>query len=136
MTVRHGYCRAVPFLIIDHTIWDGEHGAFLYAQMQLIGFDDWNVLMLAADVRTKDACGLAGHPGADPELSQIMTKLVIEWKRRYELALEAFGITATGGQGITREQFQAEEDALRREIVDNVGWMKPRIISALLRIQG
>ena len=79
---------------------------------------------------------MAGHPGTVPAVTQVMTKRVIEWKRRYELALEAFGITAMGGQGITREQFQAEEDALRREIVDNVGWMKPRIISELLRIQG
>ena len=55
MTMRHGYCHAVPFLVIDHTIWDGEHGAFLYAQMNLIGFDEWNVLMLAADVRTKES---------------------------------------------------------------------------------
>ena len=39
-------------------------------------------------------------------------------------------------QGMTREQFEAEQDDLRREIVDNVGWMKPRIISELLRIQG
>jgi hypothetical protein len=49
-------------------------------------------------------------------------------------------MTATGGQGIiqgiTREQYEAEHDTLRREIVDNVGWMKPRIISELLRVQG
>jgi hypothetical protein len=65
-----------------------------------------------------------------------MTERVIEWKRHYELALQEFGITATGGQGISREQFEAEQDTLRREIVDNVGWMKPRIISELLRVQG
>jgi hypothetical protein len=41
-----------------------------------------------------------------------------------------------GGRGTTREQFEEEQDALRREIVDNVGWMKPRIISELLRVQG
>ena len=91
MTARHDYCRAAPFLVIDHTIWDGEHGAFLYAQMKLIGYDDWNVLMLAADVRTKEACGLAGHPGTEPVVSQVMTKRVIDWKQRYELALQAFG---------------------------------------------
>jgi len=136
MTMRQGYCRAVPFLVIDHTIWDGEHGAFLYAQLNLIGFDDWNVLMLAADVRTKDACGIAGHPGSVPEVTQVMTQRVVEWRRRYDLALNAYGITATGGQGITREQFEMEQDDLRREIVDNVGWMKPRIISELLRVQG
>ncbi len=139
MTMRHGYCHALPFLVIDHTIWDGEHGAFLYAQMNLIGFDDWNVLMLAADERTREVCDLAGHPGPAPAVTQVMTERVVEWKRRYEVVLEAFGITATGGQGttqgITREQFEAEQDDLRREIVDNVGWMKPRIISELLRIQ-
>ncbi|KRR26946.1 hypothetical protein CQ14_30300 [Bradyrhizobium lablabi] len=135
MTARYGYCRAVPFLVIDHTIWDGEHGAFLYAQMNLIGYDDWNVLMLAADVRTKMACELAGHPGTVPAVTEVMTKRVIEWRRRHDAALEAFGVTATGGRGITREQYEAEQDALRREIVDNVGWMKPRIISELLRVQ-
>ncbi|KRR08943.1 hypothetical protein CQ12_08225 [Bradyrhizobium jicamae] len=135
MTARHGYCRAVPFLVIDHTIWDSEHGAFLYAQMNLVGYDDWNVLMLAADVRTKEVCELAGHPGTVPAITEVMTRRVIEWKQRHDAALEAFGITATGGRGITREQYEAEQDALRREIVDNVGWMKPRIISELLRVQ-
>ena len=135
MTMRHGYCHAVPFLVIDHTIWDGEHGAFLYAQMNLIGFDEWNVLMLAGDVRTKETCDLAGHPGMVPAVTEVMTKRVIDWKHRHDIALEEYGITARGGQGMTREQYEAEQDALRREIVDNVGWMKPRIISELLRVQ-
>jgi len=133
MTERHGYCRAAPFLIIDQAIWDGEHGAFLYAQMDLVGFDDWNVLMLAADVRTKELCGLAGHPGSLPAITQDITKRVIAWKARFESALEMFGVTATGGQGgITREQYAAEENALRQDIVDYVVAMKPRIVNELL----
>jgi hypothetical protein len=136
MTMRHGYCRAAPFLVIDHTIWDGEHGAFLYASMKLIGFDEWNVLMLATDMRTKEACDIAGHPGSIPAVTEVMTQRVIDWKQRHETALDAYGVTALGGQGITQEQYEAEKDALRREIVDNVGWMKSRIISELLRVQG
>jgi hypothetical protein len=27
MLVHYSYCRAAPFLVIDRTIWDGEHGA-------------------------------------------------------------------------------------------------------------
>lgn len=139
MTARYGYCRAAPFLVIDHTIYDGEHGAFLYAHMDLIGFDDWNVLMLATDVRTKELCDIAGHPGSVPAIAEGMTNKVIEWKARQESSLEAYGLTAVGGQGgqgITREQYEAEKDALRREIIDYVGWLKPRIISELLRVQG
>jgi hypothetical protein len=138
LTVRYGYCRAAPLFVIDRPIWDGEHGAFLYAQMELVAFEDWNVLMLAADVRSKHSCGIAGHPGAVPALTEAMTKRVVAWKARYESALEAFGVTATMGQGqrITREQFEAEKDAVRREIVDHVAAMKPRIANELLRIQG
>jgi hypothetical protein len=136
MTMRYGYCRAVPFLVIDDTIWDGVHGAFLYAQMNLIGYDEWNVLMLAGDERTRDACGLAGHPGTMPAVTGVMTKHVIEWRRRHDLALQAYGITATGGRGISKEQYESELDTMRREIVDKVGWMKPRIIDELLRLQG
>jgi hypothetical protein len=135
MAARHGYCRAAPYLVIDHTIWDGEHGAFLYAQMDLVGFDDWNVLMLATDPRTKETCGLAGHPGSIPAVTQVVTQRVVDWKQRHEVALEAYGVTATGGQGITREQYEAEEDAVRKDIVDHIAWMKPRIVSELLRVQ-
>ena len=129
MTARHGYCRATPFLVIDQPIWDGEHGAFLYAQMDLIGFDDWNVVMLAADARTTQSCGLPAHPGPVPALSRAMTGHVIRWKARYESTLEEFGVTATGGRSITREQFEAEKDALRQEIIDTVTAMKPRVVS-------
>lgn len=104
--------------------------------MNLIGFDEWNVLMLAADERTREACDLAGHPGVVPAVTEVMTRRVIDWKHRHDIALEAYGMTAMGtSQGITREQYEAEHDTLRREIVDNVGWMKPRIISELLRVQ-
>jgi len=133
MTERHGYCRAAPFLIIDDTIWDGEHGMFLCAQMDLVSFEDWNVLMLATDARTKEVCDLAGHPGSLPAITQDITKRIIVWKARHESALEMFGITATGGQGgITREQYAAEKNAVRQEIVDYVASTKPRIVNELL----
>jgi hypothetical protein len=54
---------------------------------------------------------------------------VIRWKARYESVLEEFGVTATGGRSITREQFEAEKDALRQEIIDTVAAMKPRATS-------
>jgi hypothetical protein len=138
MAARHGWCCAKPFLVIDIPIWDGEHGAFLYAALNLVPFDDWNVLMLATDVRTREACGMAGHFGQIPELTEAVTKCVVDWKQRYEVALDAYGVTATlsQGRGITREQYEAEKDAIRQGIVDHVGWMKPQIISQLERVKG
>ena len=119
-------------------IYDGEHGAFLYASMELIAFDDWNVLMLAADERTMQVCGLAGHPGPLQPVTDVMTQLVVGWKTRFESALEAYGVTATmgRGRGITREQFEVEKDAIHREIVDEVSRHKMLIVKELERIQG
>jgi hypothetical protein len=136
MTVRHGYCSAAPFLVIDNLIYDGENGAFLYAQLDLIGFDDWNVIMMATDQRTKDLCGLAGHPGRISVHSENVARRVADWKRRYDFVLETFGISATGGDGITSEQFAAEESKLRTEILEFVARAKPLIVKELLRIQG
>jgi hypothetical protein len=79
-----------------------------------------------------------GPSGTVPAVTEVMTKRVIDWKHRHDIALEAYGITATG-PGTTRHDpgaIRGEHDDLRREIVDNVGWMKPRIISELLRVQG
>ena len=38
-------------------------GSGNYGQMDLIGFDDWNVIMCAMDERTRETCGLPGFPG-------------------------------------------------------------------------
>ncbi|NEU98990.1 hypothetical protein [Bradyrhizobium uaiense] len=133
MTARHGHCHAIPLLVIDQNIWDGPHGGFLYGQMDLIGYDEWNVIMLAGDPQTTESCGLAGHPGFLPAVTQIMIEHVTEWKARHNALLETFGIAATGGRDIPHEQYEMEKDTLRREIIDKAGWMKPRIIDDLLR---
>jgi hypothetical protein len=88
-------------------------------------------------VRTKEVCGIAGHPGAVPQVTNTMIGCVVAWKARFESALEAYGVTATMGQGrgITREQFEAEKDALRQEIVDDVAAKKLLIVRELERIQ-
>lgn len=133
MTARHGHCRALPFLVIDHKIWDGPHGAFLYTQLGLIGYDEWNVIMLAEDPQTTETCGLAGHPGFLPSVTQVMTEHVTAWKARHQALLETLGITASGGRDASHDEYEMEKDTLRREIIDKVGWMKPRIIDDLLR---
>ena len=133
MTARHGHCRALPFLVIDHKIWDGPHGAFLYAQLDLIGYDEWNVIMLAEDPQTTETCGLAGHPGFLPAVTQLMTEHVVGWEARHNALLKTFGDTASADRDISRDQSEMEKDTLRREIIDKAGWMKLRIIDDLLR---
>ena len=135
MEARHGYCRAMPLLVIGRDIYNGEHGAFLYAQMDLIGFDDWNVIWCAADQQTKDACGLPGYPFDLPQLTEAVLTRVKDWHNRHEFILETFGITATGGMGISRQKYERETANIRQEILDWVESMKPRIVGELDRMQ-
>lgn len=136
MEARYGYCRAIPFLVIGKSIYNSEHGAFLYGQMDLIGFHDWNVIMCAMDESTHNLCGLPDYPGEEvPVVAEMMFKYVIGWKRRYEFLLESYGVTATGGEGgISRRDFEAMESAIRTEILATVDEIKPKIIAALSRL--
>lgn len=137
MEEKHGYCRAMPMLVIGKSIFNGEHGAFLYGQMDLIGFDDWNIVYCAMDERTRNVCGLPRHPGEVPAINEAMESRVIGWKKQHSFVLSAFGLTATGGKGgITREHYEEALTEIRDEILTTVSDMKPVIIEELHRIQG
>lgn len=110
MRREFGHCNATPFLIIDQSIWDGVHGAFLYSNLDLVGYDDWNVLMMAADQTTVEVCGLAPHPGGKVvALVAAMEDAIIRGKAKWEQAHEAYGHHITGRPGITREAFEQVE---------------------------
>jgi hypothetical protein len=132
----HGHYVARPFLLIGQQIYDGENGAFLYGQLNLIAYEEWNVLFLAGDVATKRTSGLPGHPGRLEAIEQVAQKKVVEWRKRHDFALETWGITATGGKGISREDYLREANIIRGEILDWAAWVKPRICEELLRVQG
>lgn len=136
MEVRYGYCRAIPFLVIGKSIYNSEHGAFLYGQMDLIGFHDWNIIMCAMDESTHNLCGLPDYPGDEVSaVTELMFKHVIGWKRRYDFVLESYGVTATGGDdGISRRDYEAMQSAIRTEILATIGEMKPDIIAAMHHI--
>ncbi len=74
----------------------------------------------------------AAHPGFLPAVTQTMTEHVIDWKARHNGLLETYR-SATAAADVTREPYEIEKDALRREIIDKAGWMKPRIIDELQR---
>jgi hypothetical protein len=116
--MRHafGHCNATPFLIIDQSIWDGVHGAFLYRNLDLVGYDDWNVLMMAADEATADGCGLAPHPGKLTALTAAMDAAIVRLKAKWEQAHESYGHGIMGRPGISREEF----DRIEAEIISEL----------------
>lgn len=130
-TREFGHCNARPMLIIESSIWDGVHGAFLYGQLDLCGYDDWNVLMCAADQPTIDRVGLVGHPGTIPALTDKITEKIVALKARYQAAHDSLGRRILGKPGIDGAQFDAVIGELRRELVDYVAFCRGKVVDIL-----
>jgi hypothetical protein len=133
---RFGHCNARPMLIIGGEIWDGPHGAFLYGQLDLCGYDDWNVMMCAGDQQTIDRCGLVGHPGSIPALTQKVTEKILQLKARHEQALDAFGRTILGEHGIEGDEYERIVAAIRAELVDYVAFCRDKVFEILSQPRG
>jgi hypothetical protein len=135
---RYGHCNARPMLIIAPEIWDGVHGAFLYGQLDLCGYDDWNVLMCAGDQETIDRCELVGHPGSIPALTQKMTEKIVALKQRFQDAHDALGRSVLGQPGIQIHAGELSDiiDELRSELVDYVALCRMKTIELLSRADG
>lgn len=128
---RYGHCNARPMLIIAPEIWDGPLGAFLYGQLDLCGYDDWNVLMCAGDQETIDRCELIGHPGSMPALTEKMTVKIAELKAIYQQAHDGLGMSVLGKPGINAVEMESIVDELRRALVDYAGFCRTKTIELL-----
>jgi hypothetical protein len=130
---KYGHCNARPMLIIASEIWDGPHGAFLYGQLDLCGYDDWNVLMCAGDQETIDRCGLVVHPGSIPALTQKMTEKIVQLKARFQQALDSLGMRVLGEPGIDSRELDLIVDVIRTELLEHVSFCKGKTIEILSR---
>jgi hypothetical protein len=130
---KYGHCNARPMLIIAREIWDGPHGAFLYGQLDLCGYDDWNVLMCAGDQATIDRCGLVGHPGSIPALTQKMTEKIVGLKARFQQAHDSLGMRVLGKTGIDGRELDRIVDDIRRELLEYVDFCRGKSIEILSR---
>ncbi len=135
MAAKFGHCNARPFLIIDSSIWDGPNGAFLYGQLDLYGYDDWNVLMCAGDAETIAKCGLVGHPGTIQPLTDTMNAYIVKAKARHAVALDAWGASLGarpgGTPGADRTAYEQEVAAIRDALLKYVDFCKTTTIDIL-----
>ena len=136
MTAKHGHCNARPMLVIGPDIWDSEHGAFLYGQLDLCGFDEWNILMCAGDQETIDRCGLIGHPGVVSALDQKMIEKIVELKTLHGRAHDAFGLHILEQGGIDREEYDRTLETIKRDLLSYVEFCRAKITEIFSRPTG
>lgn len=131
---RYGYCEVAPFLLIDGPLWQGKSGAFLFGQLELCPYDEWNVMLLGLDEETLRRCPVLPHIGSDPKLTKAMEEKIAALQTRYDFGLEHFGLTATGqAGGITREMMADIENQVRTDLMAFVANAKHVLTSGLER---
>ena len=117
-TARYGHCKVSRFLLIDAPIWEGKNQGFLIGQLGLCPYDDWNVMLLAADGETLRRCPVLPNPGRHSALLEKMEAKVGELLARYEKGLDLFGLTATLQKGgITREAWESLQGEIHADLM-------------------
>jgi hypothetical protein len=89
--------------------------------------------MCAGDQETIDRCGLVGHPGNIPALTQKMTEKIVQLKTRYRQAHDSLGMRVLGKPGLDAGEMGRIEDDIRHELLGYVGFCRGKTIELLSR---
>jgi hypothetical protein len=139
---KHGHNAIRPFFILAEPVFNGPLGHWLIRLMNLLPYDDWNVVYLPLDRATQAAMGgdLPLHPcqtiGPIDELmvQQIgaIHKQYWDAKQKVDQEVQKVGFNAASDL-IAR--FVAYVDAMPPRILGHVAEVRPMIIALIADVQ-
>ena len=137
----HGHNAIRPFFVLSEPVFNSELGQWLIKLMNLMPYDDWNIVYLPMDRETQAAMGgLPLHPrqsiGPIDELmcQQIGTFYTAykDAKRKVDLHVQEVGLSAA--QDVLAG-FVAYVDAMPQKILGYVAEVRPMIIELIADVQ-
>jgi len=137
LLAKHG-CNAIrPFFVLAEPVMNSKLGAWLIQVMDLMPYDDWNLVYLPTDQATASVMGLPFHPGMSiGPIAELMVERIGDFYARYdEGRRKAEALMMSDGQLEMMEKFLAYKDNLRRIITDYVEGLKPKIIALIADVQ-
>ena len=137
LLAKHG-CNAIrPFFVLAEPVMNSKLGAWLIQVMDLMPYDDWNLVYLPTDPATASAMGLPLHPGMSiGPIDELMIERIGDFYARFEEGRRKVeALTMSDGQLDTMEKFLEYKDNLRRIITDYVEGLKPKIIALIADVQ-
>ena len=137
LLAKHG-CNAIrPFFVLAEPVMNSKLGAWLIQVMDLMPYDDWNLVYLPTDQATASVMGLPLHPGMSiGPIDELMVERIGDFYARYEEGRrKAEALVMSDGQLETMEKFLEYKDNLRRIITDYVEGLKPKIIALIADVQ-
>lgn len=127
---KHGYCEVLPFYIIPLQQLD-DYSDLLLKSLELCGFDDWNILLCAADQETIDRCGMLEHPGEIPEMTADIIEGLEVYKSLFAQALDRLGKSALGHGSFSVEDFEAAKADIREKLLIFVAAHREQLIGII-----
>ena len=137
LLAKHG-CNAIrPFFVLAEPVMNSKLGAWLIQVMDLMPYDDWNLVYLPTDQATADAMGLPFHPGMSIKpIDDLMIERIGDFYARFEEGRRKVeSLMGSDGDIDTMEKFLAYKDNLRHIITKYVEDLKPKIIALIADVQ-
>jgi hypothetical protein len=137
----HGHNAIRPFFILADPVFNSQLGQWLIRLMNLLPFDDWNIVYLPLDRETQLAMGgLPLHPRQSiGPIDELMREQIGAFfsqyqdaKRKVDSHVEQVGIQAA--MGVT-ESFVAYVHKMPERILDHVARLRPMIIGLIADVQ-
>jgi hypothetical protein len=138
----HGHNAIRPFFILAEPVFNSQLGQWLIRLMNLLPYDDWNVVYLPLDRETQAAMGggLPLHPCQSiGPIDDLMCEQIGAYfsqyqdaKRKVDARVEEVGIQAAMD---VIEKFVAYVDNMPPRILDHVARVRPMIIALIADVQ-
>ena len=137
----HGHNAIRPFFILSEPVFNGELGQWLIRLMNLMPYDDWNIVYLPMDQATQAAMdGLPLHPRQSiGPIDQLMCQQIGDFytsykdaKRKVDARVAEVGLSAATD---VMAGFVAFTHAMPQRILDHVARVRPMIIGLIADVQ-
>jgi hypothetical protein len=137
----HGHNAIRPFFILAEPVFNSELGQWLIRLMNLMPYDDWNIVYLPMDRETQAAMGgLPLHPRQSiGPIDQLMCEQIGNFyssykdaKRKVDTHVREVGLEAAHD---VIEGFVAYTHAMPQKILDHVARVRPMIIELITDVQ-
>ncbi|HUL05282.1 MAG TPA: hypothetical protein VLV76_03055 [Candidatus Acidoferrum sp.] len=137
----HGHNAIRPFFVLAEPVFNSQLGHWLIRSMNLLPYDDWNLVYLPLDRGTQAAMGgLPLHPQQSiGPIDELMCKQIgtfhsqyCDAKQKVDLHVEKVGFPAAND---VIARFVAYVDAMPPRILEYVAKVRPMIIDLIADVQ-
>jgi hypothetical protein len=137
----HGHNAIRPFFILSEPVYNSELGRWLVGLMNLLPYDDWNIVYLPMDRETQAAMnGLPLHPRQSiGPIDELMREQVGGFYTQFKDAKRKLDqhVSEVGPAGASDviAHFVSYADAMPRRILDHIARVRPMIIDLIADLQ-